>query len=77
MCLSSCQVRSHHREDRLRQRTPPDPLPSVEPAARRMVSLELAVPAAAGAGQPEEAGPEPVTGAAGTRHTLDTPRLYL
>lgn len=63
------QVRSHHREDRLRQRASPDPLPTVEPAARRVVSVELTVPAPAGASQPEEAGPEPTGVTAGAMRT--------
>lgn len=64
----SCQVPSHYRENRLWQRAGPDPLPPVEPSAWRVVSLELAVPAAAGARQPEEAGPESTVLTTGTTH---------
>lgn len=67
--LMSRQVCCHHREDRLRQGAGSGPLPPVEPAAQRVVSLELAVPSPTGARQPEEAGPEPAAGSAGTART--------
>lgn len=68
--LSFRQVSSHHRENRLRQGARSDPLPPVEPAPRWVVSLDLAVPAAAGARHPEETGQKPTGRTAGTAHRL-------
>lgn len=66
----SSQVHSYNWKNRLRQRAGPDPLPSVEPSTWWMVSVELAVPSAAGASQSEEAGPESTTISPGTTRWL-------
>ena len=68
--LGAPQVPSNDWKDWLWWRADPDPLPSVEPSPWRMVSLELTVPAAAGAGQSEEAGPQSATLSTGTTHFI-------
>lgn len=65
----SLQVSGHYREDRLRPGARADPLPPVESAPRRVVLLDVALPAATGARLPEETRPQSVLLAAGIVHT--------
>lgn len=66
LLLSLRQVCGDHQESRLRRRTGARPLPPVAPPSRRVVSVGLAAPAAAGARQLEEAGLESTISAPGT-----------